>query len=185
MPVADRRAQLLEVGRRLFNTRSYEEISMEDIAAAAKISKGLVYHYFSTKRELYLAAVRAAAEALLAGTAPPPQLSGAERFRAGFDLYLDFVDQNGRAFAKLLQSGLGGDAEVSAILEKARRALAKRIARALGVTLASARVRLAIRAWIGFAEAASLDWIAHRDVDRATIRELLVTALYAAMGPEA
>ena len=39
---------------RLFNTRGYLESSMDDIAAAAKMSKGGVYHYFPTKDEILL-----------------------------------------------------------------------------------------------------------------------------------
>ena len=38
-------------------------------------------------------------------------------------------------------------------------------------------LRIAVRGWVGFVEAASLDWLAHGGLDRAQLRELLVAAL--------
>ena len=53
-----RRAQLLELARKAFSDRSYDEVSIDDLAREAKISKGLLYHYFPTKRDLYVAGLR-------------------------------------------------------------------------------------------------------------------------------
>src|SRR5947207_1236868 len=61
-----RREKLLESGRELFSKRSYDEISIDDIARAAGISKGLLYHYYPTKREFYVGTIRAAAGEMLA-----------------------------------------------------------------------------------------------------------------------
>lgn len=41
-----------KVAARLFNQKTYLETSLEDIATAAKISKGAIYHYFSSKSDL-------------------------------------------------------------------------------------------------------------------------------------
>ena len=46
----DRREQLLDLGLKLFASRSYEEVAIDDIAREAGISKGLLYHYFGRKR---------------------------------------------------------------------------------------------------------------------------------------
>ena len=54
---AERRAQLLALGRRLFTERPYDALSIDDIAAEAGISKGLLYHYFPSKRDFYVAVV--------------------------------------------------------------------------------------------------------------------------------
>src|SRR5687767_328836 len=86
-----RRAQLLALGVQAFSERTYDDVSIDDIAKAAGISKGLLYHYFPTKRDLYLAGLRATAAELIASTtaatsdmAMPPL----ERMRAGLDAYL-------------------------------------------------------------------------------------------------
>jgi TetR/AcrR family transcriptional regulator, cholesterol catabolism regulator len=41
-----------KVAARLFNGKGYIETSLEDIASATKLSKGAIYHYFSSKDEL-------------------------------------------------------------------------------------------------------------------------------------
>ncbi|MBC7173252.1 MAG: TetR family transcriptional regulator, partial [Polyangiaceae bacterium] len=42
--VEERREQLLELGLELFSTRTYEDLSIDEIAQAAGMSKGLLYH---------------------------------------------------------------------------------------------------------------------------------------------
>ena len=66
--VEERREQLLDLALELFIHRTYEELSIDDIAQAAGISKGLLYHYFPSKRAFYVAAVGKAADHLLEAT---------------------------------------------------------------------------------------------------------------------
>jgi AcrR family transcriptional regulator len=174
----ERRAQLLALGRKLFNEHAYDELSVDDIAAAAGISKGLLYHYFPSKRVFYVETVRAASVELLALTKPPSGLDPPDKLRYALDAYLDYAQQNARAFLTLMRGGIGNDAEVAALIEKTRRSLVKRIMEQ-GLALKRARptVRLALRGWLGFVEAASLDWLDHRDVDRDTLRATLSNAL--------
>ena len=49
--------RILTASQRLFSTQAYDEIAIEDLAAAAGMSKGLLYHYFASKRDLYVATV--------------------------------------------------------------------------------------------------------------------------------
>src|SRR6185503_20426450 len=74
LEVDARRAQLLEVGRELFTTRCYDDLSIDEIAQAAGISKGLLYHYFPGKRVYYVESLREAAEELLRQTLAPKDL---------------------------------------------------------------------------------------------------------------
>jgi AcrR family transcriptional regulator len=177
----ERRAQLLEAGRALFNERAYDDIAIDDIAAAAGVSKGLLYHYFPSKRRFFVEAVRAAAVHMLAVTETEERegVLPAERLRVGLDAYLDYVDQNARAYAALFRSGLGVDPEIWTIVESTRQAIADRIVLGLGVQNAPPLVRVALRGWIGTVESASLDWLEHRDVPRDKLRELLAAALEA------
>jgi AcrR family transcriptional regulator len=177
----ERRTQLLEAGRTLFNERAYDDISIDDIAAAAGVSKGLLYHYFPSKRRFFVEAVRAASEHMLLVTETEERegVLPAERLRIGLDAYLDYVDQNARAYAALFRSGLGVDPEIWTIVEDTRQAIVDRIVRGLGVQNPPPLVRVALRGWIGTVEAASLDWIEHRDVARQNLRELLAASLEA------
>lgn len=174
----ERRTQLLELGKSLFNERPYDEISIDDIASAAKISKGLLYHYFPSKKDFYVATVRAAAEEMIARTRPPDDLPPPEKLERGLDAYLDFVELHAGAYRALMRSGASVDEAIADVVEETRGTFARRIAEE-GLNLREPRpvVRIALRAWIGFVEAASLDWLEKRDVERAMLRAMLGAAL--------
>ena len=52
---AQRREQMLDAANDLFAERGYEEVSVEDIARAAGVTRGLVHHYFGGRTEVYIA----------------------------------------------------------------------------------------------------------------------------------
>ncbi len=183
LPTDERRAQLLALGRSIFNERAYDEVSIDDIAAAASISKGLLYHYFPNKKQFYVEVVRAAADELIETTAPVAALPPDQRLAHGLDAYLEFVDRNARAYVTLMRSGVGTDEEVAAVVEGTREALVQRIlVEGLGMQAARPLVRLALRGWIGLVEAVSLDWIDRRELDRAGVRALLAASLVSTLG---
>ncbi|MDV3206547.1 MAG: TetR family transcriptional regulator [Rhodococcus ruber] len=86
-----RRAQLLDIGARLFAERAYDDVWIEEVAELAGVSRGLMYHYFPTKRDFMAAVVQRESDRLLAVTEPDPRLTVAERITAGLDAYLDYV----------------------------------------------------------------------------------------------
>lgn len=161
-----RRAQLIEHGLELFGTRPYDEVAIEDIAARANVSKGLLYHYFGGKRAFYLEVVRNAAQALLEAVEPDPDLPPLARGLNAVHAYLEFVEHNAKPYATLVTGGLGADAEVAAIIETARMAFVGRILLGLGLSEPRPVFRLVLRGWIGGVEAMSLQWLATRDVPR-------------------
>jgi AcrR family transcriptional regulator len=179
----ERRAQLLAMGRQAFSTHSYDEVSIDDLAKKAKLSKGLFYYYFPTKRDLYIAGLTETAQELmskLVGTVPhdlPPR----ERALISVDAYLDHVASQGSGFIALMRGGIGSDPEVSAVLEKVR-------ARIVDEFLSGAPIsavlrqrplsRIAIRGWIGMVEAISIEWLTENSLERATVRDLLVDSLF-------
>jgi AcrR family transcriptional regulator len=185
-----RRAQLLALGVQAFSDRTYDDVSIDDIAKAAGISKGLLYHYFPTKRDLYLAGLKATADELIASTtaATNNDLPPLERMRAGLDAYLDHVSRHARPFVALMRGGIGSDPEVVGVIEGVRATYVERfLERAEGTPLAGLLlanrplVRLAVRGWIGFVEAASLEWLQRKDVEREVLRNMLVDALLASL----
>jgi AcrR family transcriptional regulator len=182
-----RRRQLVEIGLELFSERAYDEIAIDDIATQAGISKGLLYHYFPSKRDFYVAIIEEAGRELRECTEPDPALSPPERLTAGIDAYLAHVEQYPRGHATLLRGGIGSDPEVRAIVDDHRRVNAQRILDAIaeaGGELTPA-VRLAVRGWIGFVEAVTLEWVERREVSRDEVRTLLVQTLGRAVGSAA
>lgn len=178
LQVDERRAQLLELGLRLFSERAYDEVSIDDIAREAGVSKGLLYHYFGGKRAFYVACVAHAAEALLDRIEPSADQSEAERAGAGLEAYLRFVEERAGAYSALMRSGIGNDPEVMAILEAARATIVARMLEGMGLTQPRPVFRLAARSWIGQVEAACLEWLERGEPDRATVVKLLLGALY-------
>ncbi|HEY3504019.1 MAG TPA: TetR/AcrR family transcriptional regulator [Actinocatenispora sp.] len=65
MSAAQRREQVLGVGRRVFAERGYDGASMEEVAARAGVSKPVVYEHFGDKEKLYHAVVDREVRALL------------------------------------------------------------------------------------------------------------------------
>jgi AcrR family transcriptional regulator len=176
LSVDERRTQLLDLGRRLFNARPYDAISIDEIAAAAGISKGLLYHYFPSKRQFYVEVVRAGAEHVQRLTAVRPDLAPAAQLRESIDSFLTYVEKNAAAYGHLLRSGVGTDPEASAIVEGTRRAMVDQVLRSIGLADGRPLVRLVVRGWVGFSEGVTLEWADRRDVPRRDVLRLLATA---------
>jgi AcrR family transcriptional regulator len=177
-----RRAQLIELAKRAFSDRAYDDISIDDLAQLAKISKGLLYHYFPTKRDLYVAGLREIADELVdAITRVSTDQSPAERVRGSVDAYLDHITRHSRAFVALMRGGIGSDPEVAAVVESVRTRLFDRLL--LGspfaaLLAANARFQVAVRGWLGFVEAASIDWCANPQISQVELRELVTQVLF-------
>lgn len=177
LTVDTRRAQLLELGVELFSTQPYDQVSIDDIAQRAGISKGLLYHYFGGKRAFYVATLDLSADRLLEAVKPNTALPRPERATVGLHAYLDFVQARATAFSALMRGGLGVDAEVGAIIDRTRNAIAAMVLDGAGLTTESAPFRAAARAWVGAVEAASLDWLEHHDLERDALISLMVGGL--------
>ena len=177
MEVDERRAQLLAVGLASFSARPYDDVSIDEMARAAGVSKGLFYHYFPTKRDLYVAALGHSARQLLDETTTYRHGTPEERLRRGLTTYLDFVERHGQAYVALMRGGIGSDPEVAALLEETRSTFAARIIEDVPHEAAGPLLHAALRGWIGFVEATSLDWAEHR----ATRREELVALMSAVL----
>jgi AcrR family transcriptional regulator len=169
-----RRAQLLELGIELFSERAYEDISIDGMAEAAGISKGLLYHYFRSKREFYVETVRAASRRLQLLTMPDPALPPPARLRAAIDAHLRYIQEHGAVYTAVYRSGVAIAPEVREILEEHRDVIIRYILRALGVLQPHPVLRAALRAWVAMVEGASLEWIANPTITREDLRELLV-----------
>ena len=177
----DRKAQLLALASRKFAEQTYDEFSMDDLAAAAGVSKGLLYHYFPSKRDLYVSTVRQAASEILEAIEPDTALSPEDRLRAGLHEYMKYVSGRATAYRAVLRGGIGIDQEVAAIAQEVRDAVFELVKRGLGEPDVTGMARPALIGWIGLAEAVSLDWTEHGDIPLNVVEEFLVRALPALM----
>jgi AcrR family transcriptional regulator len=173
----ERRSQLLALARRAFASKSYDEVSIDELSQAAGVSKGLLYHYFPSKRDLYVATVRAAAEQLWERTVPDPALPQREQLFRGVDGYLRYVEENAQAFVSLMQSGIGRDDEVHAIVDGVRQRFMDVTLERMGFSVVPPIARTLVRGWVGMVEATSVAWAEQHSVPREEILRVLVKTL--------
>lgn len=171
-----RRLNLLDVGVRLFAERSYDDISIDDVAREANISKGLLYHYFGSKRGFYTEVVRRSTDHLLELIRFDPTISGPENVRKGLLTWFEFASQRSEAVLAIMH-GATSDG-VDQILEDVRVAFVTRIFEGLELREPHPIFRAVARNWLGSVEAAARDWLEHRDVEPQVLVDLLLASLF-------
>jgi AcrR family transcriptional regulator len=180
LPPAQRRASIVEAAGRLFGERGYEATRLEDVAAAAGVTKPILYRHFSSKRDLYIALLeRHRADLSSFAGVIPSEGSVEERLAAVLDVWLDYVEAHSYAW-RLLFRDTGGDEEVvtyrAEVHEEARRVLAQIIKTFAGD-------RIPRRELMPLAELLSMGmgslvlwWIEGANVSRAAVRAAMLRA---------
>ncbi|WP_308222355.1 TetR/AcrR family transcriptional regulator [Kitasatospora sp. A2-31] len=182
LSVDERREQLITVALELFSCHPPEEVSIDDIAAAAGASRPLVYHYFPGKQALYEESLRRAGRELAARFEEPAEGPLSERLYRVMGRYLDFVQSHGPGFAALLRGGsVAASAGTSAVIDEVRQAAHEQILSHLAVPSPSPGLRLTVRAWIANAEITSLEWLAERSLPLEQLQLQLVQEFVASL----
>ncbi|MEU3569330.1 helix-turn-helix domain-containing protein [Kitasatospora sp. NPDC036755] len=181
---AERRAQLLSVGARLFAARPYEEVLMEEVAERAGVSRALLYRHFASKRELFAEVYREAAYDLLARSRFDPADTLVEQLLEGMDAHLDYFVANRHAVLAANRV-LAGDEVIQTILTEELDALRERL---LGVLpLADERARRAVsqvlRSWLVFVRVLVVDWLTEETCTRTELRDACIGAVLGALRP--
>ncbi|KOG84335.1 transcriptional regulator, TetR family [Streptomyces sp. LaPpAH-199] len=175
MGVGERRQQLIGVALDLFSRRSPEDVSIDEIAAAAGISRPLVYHYFPGKQSLYEAALRRAADELAARFQEPTEGPLGARLLRVMGRFFDFVEEHGPGFSALMRGGPAvGSSTATAMIDGVRQAAYEQIITHLGVSEPPARLELVVRSWVSLAESTALIWLDGRRIPRAELEVQLV-----------
>jgi AcrR family transcriptional regulator len=180
LDVDERRRRLLETGARVFTQRSYDDVSMSDLAREAGISKGLLYHYFPSKRDFFTATLAAAAAELAAVTQPDESLPPAEQLAASLDAYLAWIEENADGYRRLLESAASPD--VRSLIDDVRERTVERIVDGVSAAGGKGVLRLAVRQWLWGMDGAILDWLDMPGVERAQLRDLLLGSFAGAVG---
>ncbi|WP_217552656.1 TetR/AcrR family transcriptional regulator [Streptomyces sp. GbtcB6] len=175
MGVEERRQQLIGVALELFSRRSPDEVSIDEIASAAGISRPLVYHYFPGKLSLYEAALKRASEDLAGRFSEPHEGPLGARLLRVMRRFFDFVDEHGPGFAALMRGGPAvGSSATNALIDSVRQVAYEQILAHLDITEAPARLELVIRSWISLAESTALIWLDGRRIPRGELEVQLV-----------
>jgi AcrR family transcriptional regulator len=112
LPPAERRELILESAGRLFGEHGYMHTSLDQIAAAAGVTKPILYRHFDSKKALYLALLERHRDDLPRFfERVPAGLSFDERVRAILEAWFDYVSEHGYAWRMIFRDS-GGDAEI-------------------------------------------------------------------------
>src|SRR5918999_6123361 len=115
LPVPERRALIIEGAGRLFGEHGYDNTRLDDVAAAAGVTKPILYRLFDSKRALYRALLERHRDDLSGFVgAIPAEGTVSERLRAVLDVWLDYVEAHSYAW-KMLFRDTGGGPEVAAL----------------------------------------------------------------------
>lgn len=179
-----RREQLLRAGVELLRVRTPDEISVDDVARRAGISRGLLYHYFADKDAFVVAVLEQASDELRQALRATSELSGRERIEAAIDAFTEYAEAHAAGFRAVLTGGVT-NRNVAALIERTReRDLDAFVAGVAAITPdpATARgskvLRAALHAHMHFMEGAIVRWLASREITREQLRELILRALW-------
>jgi len=176
----ERRRQLVAIGLAKIVETPIQDLSMDDIATEAGISRGLLFHYFPTKTDFYLACIAAAGRRILRTTAPDEDAPGVAQVEMATRLMIEQIERR-RGFYLALVHGHGvADPRVSEVMDSVRDGSTERVMAALDVPEARRDV---VRAWWAYTEDRALTWSAvppgERPVSLSRLVEECVAALHA------
>ncbi|MER8010566.1 MULTISPECIES: TetR/AcrR family transcriptional regulator [unclassified Streptomyces] len=180
----ERREQLLSVGARLFSESPYDDVWIEQVAEIAGVSRGLLYHYFPTKRDFFLAVVERESERMLQMTEAVPGVPAREQLTANLDIFLEYVHTHAHGFRAFHRADAAGDQAVRRVYRRALGAQERQILAALAhdpelgpIAQARPDLRLAVRGWLAFTTAVCLEWLRGSELTREQVRDLCARAL--------
>jgi AcrR family transcriptional regulator len=186
----ERREQLLTVGARLFSEDPYDDVWIEQVAEIAGVSRGLLYHYFPTKRDFFAAVVERESERMLRMTAAVPGVPAREQLAVALDTYLEYVHTHAHGYRAFHRADAAGDQTVRRVYQRALAAQERQILVALaadpefGPALGErADVKLAVRGWLAFTTAVCLEWLRGPELSREQVRDLCARALLGVIAP--
>ncbi|MEV5987098.1 TetR/AcrR family transcriptional regulator [Streptomyces sp. NPDC052051] len=181
---ADRRAQLLTVGARLFAARPYADVLMEEVAEEAGVSRALLYRHFPSKHALFAAVYQQAADQLLAGTRLDPADSLVEQLVQGMDLHLGYFVANRNAVLAANQV-LAGDPVIQTIMTNELDMLRARLLTVLPLADDTTREAVSgvLKSWLVFVQVLCVDWLTHETCTRTQLRDICVGAVLGGLRP--
>lgn len=182
----ERRDQLLQMGLELLGRRPYDQISITELAQAAGISKGLLYHYFPTKADFVIAVLQHSREQLDERLAFDTSLDPAAAIDASLDAYLSYAEEHATGFLAVIQARRGDDEAIRQDLAAGRLRwvgtltdFAAAMAEADRAELASPALETVLAAWLAFSEDVIARWLTTAQLEREQVRHVLRQALFA------
>jgi AcrR family transcriptional regulator len=174
----ERREQILACAVELFGEHPYAAVSTTELARRAGVARGLINHYFGTKRGLYLEVVRRMVHIPRVAVERLPDGPLEERVEHAVAWFLDGVTRHSRTWLAAIGAE-GVDTEVAVILAEADELAADRLLQATGLADVAHReeVRALFRAYGGLVKGTAREWLVRETLTRDQVQQLLSTSL--------
>jgi len=162
----------------MFAEKPYDDVLMEDIAAVAGVSRSLMYHHFSSKRDLYVALFKRASDRFMATVSPDPGLPLAEQLATALEAHIQsFVDHPFEAIT-INRGALSDDPAIQAIVAEELNVIGQLLVDQL---VAEGHPRdateIAVEGWLAFVRAVCVKWSeSPRTISRADLTEMCLRA---------
>ena len=168
MSPQERRRQLVGIGLRKFVERPVHDLSLDEVAAEAGVSRGLLFHYFPSKTEYHRAVVEAAWRRVGRNVAPDPDAVGSAAVRQVVERFLSQVERRRDTYVALVlgQAPIAPGLAVGGLREQLA-------ALVLGAADLPAAAMPAAHGWVAYLEDRALQWSALPEGARQAEREAL------------
>lgn len=178
-----RRGQILAAAEEIFRVEEFSAVSLGAVATKAGVTRGLLHHYFGSKRGLYLAVVERAVRIPPSARLIPEGTTGdlSHVLEACVDSWMRMIEATGGLWSGAAGASGFAAADVDEILTVARDELVERMIAELPFPdhLDRALLRSALRAYAGTARVISDDWLVRGDLDRGPAAAMLHASLLA------
>jgi AcrR family transcriptional regulator len=176
MPATERRDLIVRSAGRLFAQRGYAGTRLDDVAAAAHVTKPIVYRHFSSKKALYLALLQKHEDDLPTFFEGMGHLEQPDRLaRAILERWLDYVRENQHAWLMLFRDSSGDD-QIQAVRlrvsARAREVLAGFIAERAAGAVPDDQIRPTAELLVSGLAGLALWWIDNQDVEKSVLVEV-------------
>lgn len=156
LPPEERKRQLVAIGLQELAARPIHALSIDHVAEKAGISRGLLFRYFPTKQDYYVAVVGAAARRLLRAAVADPTDPTEDRLRAVVHAFVSFIDRHGDNYQSFFHGGFGADPQIREIREHMRNTMVERTLEAT-CTEPDPSTRMLLRGWWSMVESLAID----------------------------
>jgi AcrR family transcriptional regulator len=185
LPPDDRRQALINAALKLFNTHPYDEVSVDDIAAEAGMSRPLVYHYYGGKAGVFISALRQTGDDVVAAVAKAGMDDPDNWLACGLSAFFDHIQANPIGLTALYRYGSLTGRENRQVLDE----IGDRVLRLILVRLDppgdSPVLQSVLRGWIAMVETMARGWLRRGEPGREELEALLPELLRAVLGTAA
>ncbi|MEU5885111.1 TetR/AcrR family transcriptional regulator [Spirillospora sp. NPDC047279] len=178
LPSDKRRQEIISTAIKVFRERPQDEVSIDDLAAAAGSSRSSLYRYFDSKQELYEAVAGAVGAEVIERLSDVDEGVPSWNLMIRLTVYFDFIEEYEGIVAGVLAVGSSEAPEAArAAAQRVRDHILRITCDTLEVGEPTPALEMVIRSWIAGVEWAGVEWLRTRSLPRGELEILLARQL--------